>query len=182
MRFPVVILVLLACVFQPSWAGTENPQTQGSSQTEKSEEQKQMDLLAQAGIRQALQVVAKSGGVYPFALTSANGEVNAVAYSGDPDNAPSQDDWASALFQRLREIGNEQPEVDMLSIYRLHVITDAAGQKTIGVWAEVDHRNASPWVIFVPLIKNAEGTFDVGQPLYQAAEQPLFVEQQVEQE
>ncbi|MQX54506.1 hypothetical protein [Alcanivorax sediminis] len=182
MRFPAMILVLLAGVFQPVLAEVPKAQEQADSQSEKTEEQKNMDVLAQAGIRQALEAVAKSGGLYPFGLFTVDGEVKAVGYSGDRDKAPSEEDWAKALFMKLRQIGEEQPDVEMLSLYRLHTITNDAGEKVVGVWAQVDHRAVRPWVIFLPFIKNAEGKHEVGEPIYYATEQPLFAPEKGEQE
>lgn len=182
MRFPAIVLVLLACVFQPVLAEAPKAQDPASNGQEKSEEQKNMDVLAQAGIRQALEAIAKSGGLYPFGLISVNGDLKAVGYSGERDKAPSEDDWAKALFMKLRQIGVEQPEVEMLSLFRLHTITNDAGEKIVGVWAEVDHRKVRPWVIFVPLIKNDQGKHEVGEPIYYATEQPLFQREGDEQE
>ena len=180
MRFPAMFLVLFACVFQPALA--ETAKAKADNQAEKSEEQKNMDALAQAGIRQAFEAIAKSGGVYPFGLFSVNGDIKVVGYTGEMDEAPPEEKWAQALFMKLRQIGEEQPEVDMLSLYRLHTITNDAGEKVVGVWAEVDHRDVRPWVIFVPLIKNAEGKHEIGQPVYYATEQALFVAEKREQE
>ena len=60
---------------------------------------------------------------------------------------PDPEDWSKALFMKLRQIGNEQPEVDMMSIYRLHEVENDKGEKVVGVWAEIDHRDVRPWVI-----------------------------------
>lgn len=176
MRFPAMFLVLLACFFQPILAEAANAENMADEQTEKSTDQQDMDTLAQAGISQALQAIAKSGGLYPFGMISINGDLKAVGFSGDRDKALPEDQWAQALFLKLQKIGEEQPEVDMLSMYRLHTITNDAGEKVVGVWAQVDHRNVRPWVIFVPLIKNDQGKHEVGEPIYYATEQPLFVE------
>ncbi|MZR62398.1 hypothetical protein GQF00_05820 [Alcanivorax sp. DP30] len=181
MRFPAMVLVLLVSVFQPVLAESPKAQEQATQQ-EKSVEQKNMDVLAQAGIRQALEAIAKSGGMYPFGLISVKGDLKAVGYSGDRADAPSAEDWAKALFMKLRQIGEEQPEVDMLSLFRLHTITNDAGEEVVGVWAQVDHRQVRPWVIFVPLLKNDEGKHVVGDPIYYATEQSLFAPEEGEQE
>lgn len=181
MRFPAMFLVLLACFFQPVLAETPDGQSAANSQTEKSPEQKNMDILAQAGLSEALKAIAKSGGLYPFGMISINGNLKAVGFSGDPDKALPEEEWAQALFLKLQKMGEEQPEVDMLSMYRLHTITNDAGEEVIGVWAQVDHRKVRPWVIFVPLVKNDKGKHEIGEPIYYATEQPLFLEH-VEQE
>ncbi len=181
MRFPAWVLVLLACLFQPVLA--ESPKAPAAEADQaKTTEQQDMDTLAQAGIRQALQAIAKSGGMYPFGLMSINGDVKAVGYSGDPADAAPAEEWAGALFMKLRQIGKEQPEVDMLSLFKLHTITNDAGEEIVGVWAQVDHRQVRPWVIFVPLVKNAEGKHEIGEPIYYATEQPLFESHQAQQE
>ena len=181
MRFPAMVLVLLAGIFQPVLADAPNGQEQASNQ-EKSVEQQSMNVLAQAGIRQSLEAIAKTGGLYPFGLISAGGELKAIGYSGDQADAPSAEDWTKVLFMRLRQIGIEQPEVDMLSLFRLHTITNDAGEEVVGVWAQVDHRQVRSWVVFVPLIKNEEGKYQVDKPIYYATEQPLFAPVEGEQE
>lgn len=181
MRFPSWVLVLLLCAFQPVLAEAPATTTAENNQ-EKSTEQQDMDKLAQAGIRQSLQAIAKSGGMYPFGLMSINGDVKAVGYSGNRADAPPPEEWAKGLYMQLRKIGEEQPEVDMLSLFRLHTITNDAGEEVVGVWAQVDHRQVRPWVIFLPLLKNEEGKHEVGEPIYYATEQSLFAPQGGEQE
>ena len=118
--------------------------------------------------------------MYQFGLMSINGEVKAVGYSGDRADALPLEEWAKGLFMQLRKIGEEQPEVDMLSLFQPHTITNDAGEEVVGV-AQVDHRQVRPWVIFLPLLKNEEGN-EVGEPIYYATEQLLFAPQGGEQE
>ena len=181
MRFPAVILVFLAAIFQPVMAESPKAQEQANSQ-EKSPEQKNMDILAQAGIQQSLEAIANSGGMYPFGLISVNGDIKAVGFSGKPEDALPADEWAQALFLKLRQIGETQPQVQMLAMFKLHTITSDEGKELVGVWAQVDHRHVRPWVIFVPLVKNDQGKHEVGEPIYYATEQPLFAHQKAEQE
>ena len=170
MRFLTAIFLFAVMSVSPVWSADDST----PPDTEKSDAQKDMDTLAQAGIRQALEAIAKSGGMYPFGLISVDGNLQAVGYSGAKEEAPDPEDWSKALFMKLRQIGNEQPEVDMMSIYRLHEVENDKGEKVVGVWAEIDHRDVRPWVIFVPLIKNAEGKHEIGETIYYATDQPLF--------
>ncbi|WP_290537717.1 MULTISPECIES: hypothetical protein [Alcanivorax] len=143
-------------------------------QAKKSPDQQAMDQLAEAGLRQALQAIQRSGGLYPFGLIQSGETVQAVGYSGDKEDAPSAEEWAQGLFMQLRKIGKEQPDIELMGLFRLHDITGDNGEKITGVWAQVDHRDVRPWVIFLPLIKNDAGKHELGDMVYYATEQPLF--------
>ncbi|RJG16753.1 hypothetical protein D4A39_13085 [Alcanivorax profundi] len=170
MRFLTAIFLFAVMSVSPVWSADDST----PPATEKSDAQKDMDALAQAGIRQALEAIAKSGGMYPFGLISVDGNLQVVGYSGAKEEAPDPEDWAKGLFMKLRQIGNEQPEVNMMSIYRLHEIENDEGEKVVGVWAEVDHREVRPWVIFIPLLENEDGKHEIGEAIYYATDQPLF--------
>ncbi|MED5388093.1 MAG: hypothetical protein VX793_04520 [Pseudomonadota bacterium] len=133
-----------------------------------------MDTLAEAGLRQALQAIQRSGGLYPFGLIQSGDTVRAVGYSGEKADAPSEDEWARGLFRQLRKIGEEQPDIELMGLFRLHEVTSESGEKVTGVWAQVDHRDVRPWVIFLPLIQNEEGKHELGEMVYYATEQALF--------
>ena len=68
----------------------------------------------------------------------------------------------------------EQPDIELMALFRLHEVTAENGEKVTGVWAQVDHRDVRPWVIFLPLLKNEEGKHELGDMVYYATEQPLF--------
>jgi hypothetical protein len=179
MRFIGLVMLLAGLWVTPAMAAeqasdTKTAQTKSADEAEKSPEQQAMDALAEAGIRQALQAIQRSGGMYPFGLIRSGETVQAVGYSGKKEDAPAADEWARALFGKLRAIGNEQPDVDLMALFRLHEITNDNGEKIVGVWAEVDHRTVRPWVIFLPLVKNEEGKHELGEMIYFATEQPLF--------
>ena len=129
MRFLTAIFLFAVMSVSPVWSADDST----PPATEKSDAQKDMDALAQAGIRQALEAIAKSGGMYPFGLISVDGNLQVVGYSGAKEEAPDPEDWAKGLFMKLRQIGNEQPEVNMMSIYRLHEIENDEGEKVVGV-------------------------------------------------
>jgi len=155
-------------------AVAEEPVPASAEQGEKSPEQQAMDQLAEAGLRQALQAIQRSGGLYPFGLIQSGETVQAVGYSGDKEDAPSAEEWSQDLFWQLRKIGKEQPDIELMALFRLHDITGDNGEKVTGVWAQVDHRAARPWVIFLPLLKNEKGKHELGDMIYYATEQPLF--------
>lgn len=155
-------------------AVAEQPASAAAKQANKSPEQQAMDQLAEAGLRQALQAIQRSGGLYPFGLIQSGDTVRAVGYSGDKEDAPSAEEWAQGLFMQLRKIGKEQPDIELMALFRLHDITAENGEKITGVWAQVDHRDVRPWVIFLPLLKNDEGKHELGDMVYYATEQSLF--------
>jgi|TARA_R100001039_G_C1830036_1_gene94411 hypothetical protein len=152
----------------------EGPEPASAEQKQKSPEQQAMDQLAEAGLRQALQAIQRSGGLYPFGLLQSGDTVRAVGYSGDKADAPSAEEWSQDLFWQLRKIGKEQPDIELMALFRLHDITAENGEKVTGVWAQVDHRGVRPWVIFLPLLKNEKGKHELGDMVYYATEQPLF--------
>ena len=179
MRFIGLVMLLAGLWANPAMAAeqasdTKAAQTKSADEAAKSPEQQAMDALAEAGIRQALQAIQRSGGMYPFGLIRSGETVQAVGYSGEKEDAPPADEWARALFGKLRAIGNEQPDVVLMALFRLHEITNDNDETIVGVWAEVDHRNVRPWVIFLPLVKNEEGKHELGEMIYFATEQPLF--------
>ncbi|MCG8394709.1 MAG: hypothetical protein MI745_16665 [Pseudomonadales bacterium] len=175
MRFLGMLVCLFGLCAGPAMAEESTGKApQGAEQAQKSLEQQAMDKLAEAGIRQALQAIQRSGGLYPFGLIQSGETVQAVGYSGKKEDALPADEWAKGLFVKLRQIGKEQPEVDLMAIFRLHTIKDDKGESVQGVWAEVDHRDVRPWVIFLPLVKNEEGKHELGEMVYYATEQPLF--------
>ena len=94
-----------------------------TEEEQKSPEQQAMDQLAEAGLRQALQAIQRSGGLYPFGLIQSGDTVRAVGYSGDKEDAPSAEEWAQGLFMQLRKIGKEQPDIELMGLFRLHDIT-----------------------------------------------------------
>jgi hypothetical protein len=145
-----------------------------TEEEQKSPEQQAMDQLAEAGLRQALQAIQRTGSFYPFGLVQAGDNVQAVGYSGDKADAPNMDEWAGVLFMKLREISKEKPDIDLMALFRLHEITGDNGEKVAGVWIQVDHRTLPSWVIFQPLVKNDEGKHELGDMVYYATEQPLF--------
>lgn len=166
------IFILVMGVWATSVTAQET--APAAEQEQKSPEQQAMDQLAEAGLRQALQAIQRSGGLYPFGLIQSGDTVRAVGYSGKKADAPSADEWAQGLFMQLRKIGKEQPDIELMALFRLHEITGDNGEKITGVWAQVDHRAVRPWVIFLPLLKNDEGKHELGDMVYYATEQPLF--------
>ncbi|EKF74209.1 hypothetical protein A11A3_09425 [Alcanivorax hongdengensis A-11-3] len=177
MRNIGILALLLGTLCSPVLAAQAPAKgDQAGQQAEKSPQQQAMDQLAQAGIRESLKAIHESGGLYPFGLIQTGDKVQAIGYSGKKKDAPPEEQWAEHLFVKLRDIGKAQPEVDMMAMFRLHKIDNKDGSKTLGVWAEVDHRDVRPWVIFLPLVKNDDGKYELGKMVYYATEQGLFEE------
>ena len=172
MRFLGIFFLVMG--LSATAAMAEGPTPASAEQKQKSPEQQAMDQLAEAGLRQALKAIQSSGGLYPFGMIQSGDTVRAVGYSGDRVDAPSAEEWAQGLFRQLRKIGMEQPDIELMALFRLHEVTAENGEKVTGVWAQVDHRDVRPWVIFLPLLKNEEGKHELGDMVYYATEQPLF--------
>ena len=166
MRF-LGIFFLVMGLWATSVTAEEAPAA-GAEKQQKSPEQQAMDQLAEAGLRQALKAIQRSGGLYPFGMIQSGDTVRAVGYSGDKEDAPSAEEWAQGLFMQLRKIGKEQPDIELMALFRLHEITAENGDKVTGVWAQVDHRDVRPWVIFLPLLKNEAGKHELGDMVYYA--------------
>lgn len=172
MRFFGFLMFL--CLWSTPMLADDTTRQPGQEQNDLQREA--MEKLAEAGIREALKAIQRSGGFYSFGLVQDGDTVQAVGYSGKPEDAPDADEWSETLFWQLRDIGKKRLELDLMALVKLHEITNDKGKSVLGVWAEVDHREATPWIIFVPLVKNAEGNHEIGEPIYYPTEQPLFVE------
>ena len=93
MRFIGLVMLLAGLWANPAMAAeqasdTKAAQTKSADEAAKSPEQQAMDALAEAGIRQALQAIQRSGGMYPFGLIRSGETVQAVGYSGEKEDAP----------------------------------------------------------------------------------------------
>ncbi|MEE4250707.1 MAG: hypothetical protein V2I38_08975 [Alcanivoracaceae bacterium] len=136
----------------------------------------QMETMAENGIQQALQVVQKSGGFYPFALVynEATEELQLVGYRGDPKTKPKADDFAVALFLEVRQLVENNPDMSSAVVLKPFRATSTEGKVIPGVWAAVDHRTQRPWVMFQPLIEKDPGHFILGELIYQKSEEAIF--------
>lgn len=136
----------------------------------------QMETLAENGIQQALQIVQKSGGFYPFALVynEATKELQLVGYRGDPQTKPKADEFAVALFLQVRELVEQNPDMSTAVVLKPFRVTSKEGKEIPGVWAAVDHRSQLPWVMFQPLIEKKPGHYMMGELIYQQSEEAIF--------
>ncbi|MCH8543372.1 MAG: hypothetical protein LAT61_07370 [Alcanivorax sp.] len=134
-----------------------------------------MNSIAEVAMQTALRAIQESGGLYPFAMMAkADGEAKVLGYQGDQESAPPQDQWTEALFLRLRQMAEQEPDLKVLVLVRLHEVTSKDGEKVPGIWAQVDHRDADTWVLFLPFLLNEAGRHEVGELIYYASEQPIF--------
>lgn len=140
-----------------------------------SDEIQAMNRIAEVAMQTALKAIQESGGLYPFAMIAeADGEAKVLGYQGDQASAPPQEQWTEALFLRLRQMAEEEPDLQVLVLVRMHEVSSKEGEKIPGIWAQVDHRNADTWVLFLPFLRNEAGRHEVGELIYYASEQPIF--------
>ncbi len=145
MRFIGLVMLLAGLWANPAMAAeqasdTKAAQTKSADEAAKSPEQQAMDALAEAGIRQALQAIQRSGGMYPFGLIRSGETVQAVGYSGEKEDAPPADERARALFGKLPAIGNEQPDLDLMALFRPHELSKDHDSTIVGLSVDVEHR------------------------------------------
>lgn len=181
MRNSSLIAMLLIALAGAVQADTKeqaaSPAVAGESaqqEAKRSPQQQAMDKLAEIGMRQATKAISKSGSMYPFALIQSGDTVQGMGFQGEEEERPSAEQWAQYLFRKLEKLGEDKPDVDMMALFRLHEVENKDGEVVPGIWAQVDHRDVRPWVIFLPLVKNDEGKHELGEMIYYATEQPLF--------
>lgn len=141
-----------------------------------------MNRLAKAAMEQSLKVMyEKKKPIYPFALLQyKNGKVDSMTYrpikgeDGKYKPQPSEKEWATELFVRLRQMAATQPNLDIALLTRMDTVKDKQGKDVLGLWTEVDHRSVRPWVVFMPLIKQKDGSLKQGDLIYYATDQPIF--------
>lgn len=150
---------------------------QNGEQTVDPEARRQMDLLAEKAINEAVQVVAESGGFYPFALVADRDDVvRLVGAAQRPQEGVSKNDMAISLFWQVRKFLQENIGFVTAAVVKEHVGQLADGQSVPGIWVTVDHRNAPPWVVFLPFIPSESGSYRLAdEPLYLPANEGLFL-------
>jgi hypothetical protein len=159
------ILILIVFGFSSLVLASENPSAKS-----------QMDKLAETAIKEAVKVVQASGGFYPFALIMDGGEkVRLVGYRGDAATKPPADEYVKALFWQVREAVSQEAWSVAAVVVKPHTVISDQGVPVPGVWAAVDHRHATPWILFLPFVHNPDGTYGLGEILYIPAEEPLFI-------
>ncbi|MBZ2189732.1 hypothetical protein K8B33_11530 [Alcanivorax sp. JB21] len=163
------MLALCLMVAVPAFAANDDEATATS------EERQAMNSIAEVAMQTAMKAIQESGGLYPFAMIAkADGDAKVLGYQGTQETAPPPDQWTAALFMRLQQMAEEEPDLKVLVLVRLHEVTSKQGEKVPGIWAQVDHRDAEPWVLFLPFLRNEAGRHEVGELIYYASEQPIF--------
>lgn len=178
--FRVLLMLALCLPFSVASAAKATP-AKAHASAEQADVQA-MNRLVKAAMEQSLKLMLKTGKeVYPFALLQhQNGRVDSMTYQpvkgadGKFKPQPNADQWAAELFVRLRDMAKSQPDLQIALLTRMDTVKDKQGRDVLGLWTEVDHRHVRPWVVFMPLIKQKDGSYKQGELIYYATEQPIF--------
>lgn len=181
---PRAYILLLAALLLPlsvaSYAATSPAVT--TQATAKNGPQQAMNKLVKAALEQSLKTIYQRGKpIYPFALIEHNsGKVDSITYKpqknadGSTKAKPSAEDWAAVLFLRLRDMVANNSDLKIALLARMDTVKDKNGNEIMGIWTEVDHRQVRPWVVFMPLVKQADGSYKQGKLIYYATDQAIF--------
>lgn len=171
MRYLFALLISFAAMFSGTVAlaaGTEVGVPETSAK-------KQMDQLAETAVREAVKVVGEAGGFYPFALVMDTQEkVRVIGYSGAPSKKPTPEEYVKNLFWQVRHTVDENSGLVAAVIVKPHFVTTDKGEIVPGVWAAADHRDSDAWVMFLPFVRNPDGTHSLGEIIYVPGQEPLF--------
>lgn len=174
-------LMLVLMLWLPLAAIAEPGAGAASAEAKKDPAIAQMEALAKAGIEQALKVVQKSRGFYPFALVlDDKAQVRMIGYQGEPGQRPSSDDFAVGLFLQLRNEARNNPAMIAASVFKPMRVKADDGSDIPGVWSAVDHREAQSVVMFQPLVQKEPGRYVIGEIIYQKSDEPIFVDAAVD--
>lgn len=169
MRYLFALLIGLAVTFS---AGAALAAESGASAATA---KKQMDKLAGTAVSEAVKVVGESGGFYPFALVMDTQEkVRLIGYSGAPSKKPTPEEYVKTLFWQVRHTVDENGGLVAAVIVKPHFVTTDKGETVPGVWAAADHRQSDAWVMFLPFVRNPDGTHSLGEIIYVPGQEPLF--------
>ncbi len=177
MRFLFVALFSVGLFAQAAVAATPT-----DTQQKAESDRVAMSHLAQAAMSQAMRVMYKrQKPIYPFALLQyKDGRVDSITYKpqknadGSLKPQPDADKWAAMLFMKLKHMAATQPKLEIALLTRMDKVDTKNGKQLLGIWTEVDHRDARPWVVFLPLIKQKDGSRKKGELIYYATNQPIF--------
>lgn len=138
--------------------------------------QVEMKALAAKGLTEALKLVEKSSGFYPFSIIySGPGPLKVGGYTGDMDARPPAEEYVVGMLVALRKTALETASVSSIAIVKPQTFTLENGEKLSGVWVLVDHRDAKPWIVFQPLIPSDKpGHFSLGKQIIDASSDWIF--------
>jgi hypothetical protein len=173
---------------EPSTSAKKEPLASNKNPSDSSKESPSdvriaMNRLAKAALEQSLKIMyEKHEQIYPFALLQYDsGRIDAITYkqtkdkNGKPETPPSAEEWAAHVFVHLQKLVLTEPTLDYALLSRMDTMKDKQGKAVMGVWVEVDGRHAlRPWVVFLPLVKQKDGKYKQGNPLYYATDQSIF--------
>lgn len=180
MRFLFFIIVFLG--LPTLAAASENPAAAGSGEQEPATPLKEMEGLAELGMNMAMDAVTETGKLYPFSqLVFQTPEGERIKTMGKPrgEKIEPPEEWAVNLLNTIRKFGEDDPKLKAASLVKLHEVKTEAGDSVPGLWVLVDHRNHSPLIVFLPLLKQENGKHKPGKIMYIKTEQSLFSSQPV---
>lgn len=143
------------------------------------EAREQMNSLAEQALQIGLDALVHSegGSVYPFALIAdRNDDGQLIGYQGDPDNAPSADEWALVLRHHIQDLARENESLQLAVLVRLQQLETESGGQLPGLVAQVDHRDHRALMIFMPFVETEGGKRQPGQLMYQGSKERIFPE------
>lgn len=176
----LVILIGLTMCMSAAVAADINaaPQQQESPQVQA------MNQLVKVTLEQSLQLMIQAGKpIYPFALMQfKDGRVTSMTYKEQKDEEgnvipqPSEAEWTEMLFVQLSQVATQLNGPDVAVLARMHEIEDEKGKKLKGIWVMVDHRDVRPWVVFMPLVQQKDGSLkpEMDNLVYYATDQTIF--------
>lgn len=137
--------------------------------------QQQMNALGEQALASGLQLIERSGGLYPYAMVVSGEQAQLMSYQGDPDARPPEQEWSALLLQRLRNLAETDETVTTVALVRLHQVPTRSGDGHVqGLWVLLDHRELRPTLLFLPFLPGEDGQHRMGELLYYGSEQHIF--------
>lgn len=139
--------------------------------------QEAMNTLGEHALASGLRLIEHSGGLYPYAMVLHGDDVQLMAYQGDPDARPPEQEWSAALLQRLRSLAETDESITTTALVRLHQVPKRSGDGHVrGLWVLLDHRELQPTLLFLPFLPGEDGQHRMGELVYYGSEQRIFPE------
>lgn len=136
----------------------------------------EMKALAGKGLTEAMKLLQKSGGFYPFSIIYRQDRLQVAGYTGDPAKRPPAEEYVGGMYAQLREEAKKSSAVTAVVLVKPHSIQLEDGNWLNGVWVLADHREGTPWIVFQPLVPSAEneGHYSLGEQVIQLSEDRIF--------
>ena len=137
--------------------------------------QQQMNALGEQALASGLQLIERSGGLYPYAMVASGEQAQLMSYQGDPTARPPEQEWSALLLQRLQSLVETDASVTTVALVRLHQVPTRSGDGHVqGLWVLLDHRELRPTLLFLPFVPGEDGQHRVGELVYYGSEQHIF--------